>query len=168
MDAGLQRAPGAALSSRVRGSVGPLWLTQARCPGTRWHVPLVPQLCQAVVLSPVGAPTNYGFFFIFLGLFFCFFGSKLTSPGTLEKARLCTGGCCPASPSAQGSEQRFCSGKGTVGRSQTSTPQPSQVPSLEPAIWGTGPHTTPLSYPMGHRRGALGRAAEKGHSSMPL
>lgn len=66
--------------------------------------------------------------FLYFDFFFCFFGSKLTPPGALEKARLCRGACCPASSSAQGSEQRCCSGEGTVGRSQTSVPLPVKSP----------------------------------------
>lgn len=80
----------------------------------------------------------------FFRVFFCFFGSKLTPPGALEKARLCTGGCCPASPSTRGSEQRCCSGEGTVGRRWTSAPLPSQIPLLELEIWGIGPCAAPL------------------------
>lgn len=145
MDAGLWPGPGAAVSSRMQDSGTP----QAHPAPVPWDcVPLVRWPCRVVVLSPMGAPKIMAFS---LFLLFC---SKLTPPGALEKARLCTGGCCPASPSAQGSEQRCCSGEGTVGRSQTSVPLPSQIPLLEPAIWGTGPHATLLSHPMGHRWGS--------------
>lgn len=138
---------------------------QPRCPGSGRYVPLVLWPCWVVVLSPAGAPANYGFFYIFLGLFFCFFGSKLTPAGALEKVRLCTGGCCPASPSHRAQSR---SGEGTVGRSQTSAPLQSQIPSLELAIWGIEPRATPSSHPAGHQRRAPGGAAENGHSSMPL
>lgn len=149
MDPGLRPVPGAALTPRVGGSVGPLCLSQPRCRGTGQRVPLVPPLCRVVVLSPVGALANYGFFFNFLGLFFCFFGSKLTPPGALEKARLCPGGCRPASPAAQGSEQRCCSGDGTVGRSQIFASFPSQIPTLELEIWGIRPCVAPPATPRG-------------------
>lgn len=126
--------------------LGPLRLTQPRCPGT------VCPWCGGHAGLWCSAPWEHPKLWLFL--FFLLFCSKLTPPGALEKARLCTGGCCPASPSAQGSEQRCCSGEGTVGRSQTSVPLPSQIPLLEPAIWGTGPHATLLSHPMGHRWGS--------------
>lgn len=104
--------------------------------------------------QPHGSTQNYGFFFFIYIFFFLLFWQKLTPPGALEKARLCTGACCPASPCAQGSEQRGCSGEGTVGRRQILVPLFSQIPLLESAIWGAGPRATLLSHPMGHRCGS--------------
>lgn len=161
-------APGAAPSSRVRGSAGPLWLTQPWCPGTGQRVPLVPWLCWVVVLSTVGAPANYGFFLYFFRGFFCFFGSKLNTPGALEKAKLCTGGCLSASPSAQGSEQSCCSRGGTVGRSQSSAPPAQPNPLTGASNLGYRTPRCPPGLLTGHWCGAPAGAAENGHSSMPL
>lgn len=151
-DAGLWPLPGAVVSSRMQGSGTPQahpapvpWDRTACAPG----VMAMPG-CGA---QPHGSTQNYGFFFIYF-FFLLFFGSKITPPGALENARLCIGGCCPASPSTQGSEQRCCSGEGTVGRSQILVPLFSQIPLLESAVWGTGPRATLLSHPMGRRCGS--------------
>lgn len=159
MDAGLWPVPGATLSSRMRGSGTPQahpapWDWAACAPGA--------MAMPGFGAQPHGSTQNYGFFFILFLFFFAFLAANLPLLGALEKARLCTGGCCPASPSTQGSEQRCCSGEGTVGRSQTSVPLPSQIPLLESAVWGTGPCATFLSHPMGHRCGSRAEGQRTG------
>lgn len=59
---------------------------------------------------------NYGFFFN--SFLLCW--QQTCASRCLDEARLCPGACCPASPSAQGTEQRCCSREGTMGRSQVS------------------------------------------------
>lgn len=73
-------------SSPGPGALGPCGM----CPGATGRVVVVP------------SPCGLWLFLFVLGSFFAFAGSKPTPPSALEKARLCPGGCCPASPTAQG------------------------------------------------------------------
>lgn len=142
-------APGAAPSSRVRGSAGPLWLTQPWCPGTGQRVPLVPWLCWVVVLSTVGAPANYGFFFIFLGFFFAFLAANLTLQVPWRKQNCAQGAASLPAPPHRGQSRAAAPGEGPWAGARALPPLPNQIPSLEPAIWGTGPHAAPPGFSRG-------------------
>lgn len=142
-------APGSAPSSRLRGSAGALWLTQPRCPGTGQHVPLVPWLCWVVVLSTAGAPTNYGFFFIFLGVFFAFLAANLPLQVPWRKQDCAQGAASLPAPPHRGQSRAAAPGEGPWAGARPLPPLPSQIPSLEPAIWGTRPHTAPAGFSWG-------------------
>lgn len=163
MDPGLRPVPGAALPPRVGGSVGPLCLSQPRCRGTGQHVPLVLPLPQVVVLSPAGALANYGFFFIFLGSFFCFFWQQTypsRCPGESKTAHRELPPCQPCRTAGRaevllwgrnrGQEPDLCllpqpnplTGAGNLGyQTLCCTPEPSHGASVQGPGWSSRERT---------------------------
>lgn len=102
------------------------------------------------------APWEHPKLWLFLFCFFAFLAANLPLQVLWRKQDCAQGAAALPAPPHRGQS------RGAVGRSQTSVPLPSQIPLLEPAIWGTGPHATLLSHPMGHRWGSRAEGQRTG------
>lgn len=131
--------------SVLRGgsSVGPLWLSRPRCPVTGLCVPLVLRPCRVEVLSPTGAPTNYGFFLYFFRFIFLLFWQQTYPSRCPGESKTAHRGLPPCQPLHAGVR-----GEGPWAGARPLTPAQPNRPA-EAGNLGYRPPRCPPSHPTG-------------------
>lgn len=96
-----------------------------------------------------GSTRKLWLFLYFFRVFFAFLAANLPLQVPWRKQNCAQGAASLPAPPHRGQSRAAAPGEGPWAGARPLPPLPNQIPSLEPAIWGTGPHAAPPGFSRG-------------------